>query len=499
VEGVKDYAIIMLDADGRVVSWNAGAQRFKGYSDEEIIGKHLSTFYVPEDVKLGKPQKALETAATIGRFEDEGWRIRKDGSRFWESVIITALHDKTGKLRGFAKVARDITEHREAESLKLRTQRLESIGTLAGGIAHDLNNALAPILMGVELLRLSYPDAAGTVDIMEASARHGAGMVRQLLTFAKGIEGEQILINPRHLFDQIGAIVEGTFPKSIVLRKRCPSNLHAILGDATQLYQVLLNLCVNARDAMPNGGTLTLDAENAEIDETYASSYPDAKLGSYVVWRVRDTGTGIPPEVLERIFEPFFSTKGPDKGTGLGLSTVLGIVKSHGGFIRVYSVSGQGSTFSIHLPADPSAAAIRGESTTTSNPFVAHGEMVLVVDDEATVRKISRSVLTAMKFQVVTASDGTEALMQVAEKRADIRVVITDLHMPNMDGLTFVRVLRHMMPSVGIIVSSGRVDERDRLAFKELGVTTLLEKPFSREKLIAALQLVLQSPVSFSI
>ncbi|MFZ1054363.1 MAG: response regulator, partial [Opitutaceae bacterium] len=367
------------------------------------------------------------------------------------------------------------------------------------GIAHDLNNALAPILMGVELIRLSYPDASGTVDLMEASARHGAGMVRQLLTFAKGVEGEQILINPRHLFDQIGAIVENTFPKSISLRKRCPSNLHAILGDATQLYQVLLNLCVNARDAMPDGGTLTLDAENCEIDETFASSFPDAKVGTYVVWRVRDTGTGIQPEVLERIFEPFFSTKGPEKGTGLGLSTVLGIIKSHGGFIRVYSVIGQGSTFAIYLPADPSAAASGGVSSTTRSPFLAHGEMILIVDDDSTVRRISRSVLTAMKFQVVTASDGTEALMQVAEKRADLRVVITDLHMPNMDGLTFVRVLRHMMPKVGIIVSSGHVEERDRLAFKELGVTTLLEKPFSREMLIAALQSVLQNDVSFSI
>jgi PAS domain S-box-containing protein len=482
-----------------VISWNAGAQRFKGYSDDEIIGKHFSTFYIPEDVDQGKPQKALDTARTVGRFEDEGWRIRKDGSRFWESVIITALRDKSGRLRGFAKVARDITEHREAQLLTLRTQRLESIGTLAGGIAHDLNNALAPILMGVELIRLSYPDASGTVDLMEASARHGAGMVRQLLTFAKGVEGEQILINPRHLFDQIGAIVESTFPKSISLRKRCPSDLHAILGDATQLYQVLLNLCVNARDAMPDGGTLTLDAENCEIDETFASSFPDAKVGTYVVWRVRDTGSGIQPEVLERIFEPFFSTKGPEKGTGLGLSTVLGIVKSHGGFIRVYSVIGQGSTFAIYLPADPSAAASGGVSSTTSSPFLAHGEMVLIVDDDSTVRKISRSVLTAMKFQVVTASDGTEALMQVAEKRADLRVVITDLHMPNMDGLTFVRVLRHMMPKVGIIVSSGHVDERDRLAFKELGVTTLLEKPFSREMLIAALQSVLQNDVTFSI
>jgi len=499
VENVKDYAIIMLDTEGIVVSWNPGAQRFKGYSDEEIIGKHFSAFYVPEDVKLGKPQKALETAAAVGRFEDEGWRIRKDGSRFWESVLITALHDKTGKLRGFAKVARDVTERREAESLKLRTQRLESIGTLAGGIAHDLNNALAPILMGVEMIRLQYPDAAGTVDIMDASARHGAGMVRQLLTFAKGIEGEQVLINPRHLFNQIGDIIEATFPKNITLQKRCPSTLHPILGDATQLYQVLLNLCVNARDAMPNGGTLALDAENAEIDETYAGNFPDAKPGWYAVWRVRDTGTGIPPDVLERIFEPFFSTKGPDKGTGLGLSTVLGIVKSHGGFVRVYSTPGQGSTFAIYLPADTSDSALRAEPTTTGNPFLAHGEMILVVDDDTSVRKISRSVLTALKFQVITASDGTEALMQVAEKRADLRVVITDLHMPNMDGLAFVRVLRHMMPKVGIIVSSGRVDERDRLAFKDLGVTTMLDKPFSREKLIGALQTVLQSPVTFSI
>ncbi len=492
VAGVKDYAIIMLDVSGHITSWNAGAQRFKGYQAAEIIGKHFSQFYPKEDVDAGKPAMELRVATTEGSFEDEGWRVRKDGSRFWANVVITAVRDETGELRGFAKITRDITERRQVEAQRLRTQRLESIGTLAGGIAHDLNNALAPILMGVELLRMQYPERTETIDTMETSARHGAGMVRQLLTFAKGIEGARVLIQSRHLLNEMQSIIEGTFPKNIELRTSFPGKLLAILGDATQLHQVLLNLCVNARDAMPNGGTLIMEAENTEVDAAYASIVPEAKLGRYVVWRVKDTGTGIPPEIMERIFEPFFSTKGPDKGTGLGLSTVIGIIKSHGGFVRVYSVPGQGSTFSIHLPAVASSVGDSMVPFTAKTTLRGNGETILVVDDEAAVRQISRSVLTALNFQVVTAADGTDALIKAAEKRAELRVVLTDLHMPHMDGLSFVRVLKRMLPAAGIIVSSGRLDEREANEFKTLGVSVLLDKPFTQEKLVAALQEVFE-------
>jgi PAS domain S-box-containing protein len=488
VAGVKDYAIITLDVGGHISSWNAGAQRFKGYQAAEIIGKHFSLFYPTEDVEAGKPARELRIATAEGSFEDEGWRVRKDGSRFWASVAMTALRNESGELRGFSKITRDITERRQAEAQRLRTQRLESIGTLAGGIAHDLNNALAPILMGVELLRVQYPDQTDTIDIMETSARHGAGMVRQLLTFAKGIEGARVLIQSRHLLNEIQSIIEGSFPKNIELRTSFPDKLQAILGDATQLYQVLLNLCVNARDAMPNGGTLTLEAENTEIDAAYASIVPEAKPGRYVVWRVKDTGTGIPPEILERIFEPFFSTKGPDKGTGLGLSTVIGIIKSHGGFVRVYSVLGEGSTFSIHLPAAASGVGDSVAPFTTKTTFRGNGETILMVDDDAAVRQISRSVLTALNFQVITAADGTDALIHAAEKRAVLRAVITDLHMPHMDGLSFVRVLKRMLPAASIIVSSGRLDEREAKEFKTLGVSVLLDKPFTQEELVTALQ-----------
>ena len=340
---------------------------------------------------------------------------------------------------------------------------------------------------------MQYPNETEMIDTVESSARRGADMVRQLLTFAKGVEGERLLVDPQHLLKEMAKIIEGTFPKNIQLRTAYAKKLHAILGDATQLHQVLLNLCVNARDAMPNGGTLTLEAENAEIDATYASAVPDAKPGHYVVWRVTDTGTGIPPEILERIFEPFFSTKGPDKGTGLGLSTVIGIVKSHGGFVQVYSVPGQGSTFAIYLPADTSSAT----DDTTCRPklrraFRGQGETILVVDDEANMRQAARAVLTSLNFKVLTAANGVEALVQVAEKRAELRAVITDLHMPNMDGLTFVRVLKSMLPEAGIIVASGRMEEREANEFKALGVVALLDKPFTQEKLEEALKIVFQ-------
>lgn len=427
------------------------------------------------------------------RFEAEHRIIRPDQT---VGIVVssgTPIRNPSGEIVRIGGIAKDVTDRKRVENQMLRAQRLESIGTLAGGVAHDLNNALAPILISVELLKMEYPDALKLIEMVESSAKRGADMVRQLLTFAKGVEGARLLIQPVHLLKEMEKIIRSTFPKNISLRTSYKGPLQTVLGDTTQLHQVLLNLCVNARDAMPEGGTLTLEAENVEIDSAYASAVPEAKPGSYVIWRITDTGTGIPAEILDRIFEPFFSTKGPEKGTGLGLSTVIGIVKSHGGFVRVYSVLGQGTTFAVYLPASGGNSA-QPEQLKQPEAFRGNGELVLVADDEAAVRQAARAVLTALNFNVVTAADGTEALIQVAEKRSELRAVLTDLHMPHMDGLSFVRALKRMLPEVGIIVASGRLEPRETKEFMALGISTILEKPFTQDKLVEALKVIFQKP-----
>ena len=387
-------------------------------------------------------------------------------------------------------------EHRQRQQMEKqmrRAQRLESIGTLAGGVAHDLNNALAPIMMATELLRLEFPDtAARHLEIIRTGCKRGADLVKQLLTFAKGAEGERLLLQPRHLLREMEKLISSTFPKNIELRTCYAKDLPTILGDATQLHQVLLNLCVNARDAMPEGGTLTLKAESLEIDALYAGAVPEAKPGQYVVLRVTDTGSGIPPEILDRIFEPFFTTKGPDKGTGLGLSTSIGIVKGHGGFIRVHSPPGQGSAFAVYLPAAGAGTGDTPLPTQADPAFRGHGETILVVDDEPAVRHVTRALLTGLNFKVLTAADGAAALSQAADKRAEMRAVINDFHMPHLDGPTFVRVLRQMLPEAGLIVASGHLEEQEENEIKELGVSALLQKPFTPEELVAALKTVFQ-------
>ena len=480
----------LTDGAGNVLLVNEAFCRLVGKPRAEIEGKPMCDIYAEANREhiLARHRERFASRSVPAHSEQrlKFW----DGREVWVEVGNCFFEPEPSRpvLLG---LFRDVTGRKLAEGQMLRTQRLESIGTLAGGVAHDLNNALAPIMMATELLRLQFPDTASNyLDLIQAGAKRGADMVKQLLTFAKGAEGERLLLQPRHLLKEMDKLMQGTFPKNIELRTRYAKDLRTILGDATQLHQVLLNLCVNARDAMPEGGTLTLDGENVEIDPIYADAVTEAKPGRYVVWRVMDTGTGIPPEVLDRIFEPFFTTKGPDKGTGLGLSTVIGIVKGHGGFIRVYSVPGQGSTFAVYLPAYGSAAGDAPLLTQAEPTFRGTGETILVVDDEASVREVMRAVLTALNFKVITAGDGTEALVQVAEKRAELRAVITDLHMPHMDGLSLVRVLRARLPQAGIIVVSGRLDEREANEFKALGVSALLDKPFTQEKLVAALKTV---------
>jgi CheY-like chemotaxis protein len=379
------------------------------------------------------------------------------------------------------------------ERQQIRHSRMESLGTLAGGVAHDLNNALAPILMGVGILREKYPRDTEVVDMFQTSALRSAGMVRQLLTFAKGAEGARVAIQLPRLVEEMRGIIHGTFPKNIRLEVRCEKNLPTILGDVTQLHQVLLNLCVNARDAMPEGGTLSLTAEARELDAIYASSVPEAKPGQYIVLRVHDTGTGIPPEIIERIFEPFFTTKNPDKGTGLGLSNVMGIIKGHGGFVQVYSQPRQGSTFAVYLPAS------RRDSDTEHllRPgaiFHGQGQTILLVEDDAAVREVGCAVLQRLNFNPLPATDGADGLMKAVEHRDTLTAVITDLHMPHMDGLAFVRALLRILPDIPVVVTSGRLEDMAREEFEALGVTRQLDKPFTEAQLATLLKSIFAPP-----
>jgi PAS domain S-box-containing protein len=415
------------------------------------------------------------------------------GSVRWIHSRVFFVLNPQGEPYRLVCVASDITESKQMRDQMLRAQRLESLGTLSGGVAHDLNNALSPILMGLDLLRHKFPADADIIDTMEASGKRGASMVGQLLTFAKGVDGERALIHPERLIREIGKLVHGTFPKNISLKTLLPEKEECILGDATQLHQVLLNLCVNARDAMPSGGTLKLEMINVVLTVETASAILNAIPGRYVEWRVSDTGTGISPEVLERIFEPFFTTKAIDKGTGLGLSTVLGIIRSHNGCITVQSTPGEGSTFSVYLPvATDSAIESASAPSTSTAGFRANGELVLVVDDERSIREMTRAVLHTIGFNVLTARDGTEAIIHVAESRADLRLVITDLHMPHMDGLGFARLLRRMTPTTKLIAASGCMDDASIAEFTSIGVDAILQKPFTQESLIGAIKKALE-------
>jgi PAS domain S-box-containing protein len=423
-----------------------------------------------------------------------GWnaeyRIRhKAGHYLWVEDSRRLVRDTTGRPTDIIVVLTNITGRKQTENSILRIQRLESIGTLACGMAHDFNNVLSPIMLTAELLRLDFPEfAPESIDLIETSAKRGAEMVKQILTFVKGSEGERLLVQPEPLLKEMEKFIKISFPKRITLHTSHAGDLRPIMGDATQIQQVLLNLCINARDAMPDGGTLTLKAENIEIDAASATAVTGAKAGSYVAWTVTDTGTGIPAEILERIFEPFFSTKGPDKGTGLGLSTVNSIIKGHGGFIQVASLPGQGSTFTVCLPAAGSNAGTAPWPLQSETTFQGNGEAVLVVEENLVEQNLLRGLLTKLNFIVFTASDGTTALTQVAENQGQLRAVITSLHMDNMDGPAFTRVLKAKLPEAGIIVMSGNLDASTAAEFSKLGVVGLLEKPFDAEQMIAVLK-----------
>ncbi len=483
-------AIVMTDRAGSIRLVNRKAEAMFGWSRAEIFGQSVEQLLPEEDrgKHIQQREHFVRANPTLAIPADRPnlHARRKDGTVFPVEIALGSI--ETGEGLMIAAAVRDITERRNAERQANRARRLESIGTLAGGIAHDLNNALTPILLTLDLLKQQYPTEHETLDTVEHSANHAAEMVRHLLAFAKGSEGKRVSLAPRRLLEEMEKIIKGTFPKNIQVRLRAPKDLPTVLGDATQLHQVLLNLCVNARDAMPEGGTLTLEAE--PLDGAVLAELPttgDAPPSRCVVLRVSDTGTGIAPEVLDRIFDPFFTTKEPESGTGLGLFTVAGIVKGHGGLIRVSSQPGRGSTFAVLLPAERHPGAQATPAAPVSD-FTGHGELILYVDDEVTVRDAARSVLERLQFTPLTASDGMSGLVQAVQHRTALHAVVTDLHMPHMDGLAFVRALRKLLPDIPVIVASGRLEATPAQELRKLGVHVMLEKPFTQEKLAAALQ-----------
>ncbi|MFA6546655.1 MAG: ATP-binding protein, partial [Limisphaerales bacterium] len=373
------------------------------------------------------------------------------------------------------------------EAKFLRSQRMESLGSLAGGIAHDLNNALAPILMSVEMLKQvskdPNPNTARMLDAIYSSAKRGAGMVKQILTFARGAEGVQGVVQPKHLIQEMINLTRHSFPQGIQLHTDVALDTWTLLGNPTQLHQILLNLCVNARDAMPKGGTLTLGAGNVRLKTTDAGLSPDAKPGPYVVLTVKDTGMGMTPAVREHLFEAFFTTKAPDKGTGLGLSTVRNIAKNHGGFLTVESEVGMGTTFKVYLPAQETTAATVAAVEQLALPM-GRGELILVVDDEAAIRSIATQTLEAYGYRVVTAKDGAEAVGLCAQNLAGLHLLITDMDMPIMDGPAAIRAVRVLAPRVKVVAVSGSGSLAGSPLLKELNVQTFLHKPFSADDLV---------------
>jgi two-component system cell cycle sensor histidine kinase/response regulator CckA len=483
-------AIFVRDMEGVIQFWNQGAERLYGWTRQEAIGRNLV------EVLQGDPKLfPVITGQTLAKGEWMGdlRHIAKDGRELIVEARSTLMRDKEGHPKSILAINTDVTEKKKMEAQFMRAQRMESIGTLAGGIAHDLNNILAPILMSIDVLKTSSedPQAQSILQTIEVSAKRGADIVRQVLSFARGIEGQRIEVQPKHLVDDLEKIVKDTFPKDIRLRFSIGKNPWTILGDPTQLHQILLNLSVNARDAMPTGGELVVDMENCLIDELYAVSHLEAKPGRYVKMGVSDTGTGIPAHIVEKIFEPFFTTKELSKGTGLGLSTVMGIVKSHNGFINVYSEPNKGTKFNVYLPAlEITSEPSDGDSAQLDLP-TGNGETILVVDDEASILTITSQTLQAFGYHVITASDGAEAVSIYASHRDEISVVLTDMMMPVMDGPATIHALTSLNPAIKIIAASGLNANGAVTKMPEAGVQHFLTKPYTTGELLRALRSII--------
>ena len=460
VQSVTDYAIYMLDRDGRVSSWNAGAERFKGYRAGEIMGKHFSQFYTDEERQAEVPRIALETAEREGRFEAEGWRVRKDGSRFWASVIIDPIRNDEGELIGFAKVTRDLSEKRAIEEQLRQSQKMEAVGQLTGGLAHDFNNLLTGISGSLEMMRMRI--AQGRMADFEryslaaqGAVKRAAALTHRLLAFARRQTLDPKPTNANRLLSSLEELIRRTVGLDIAVEIVGASGLWPTLVDPNQLENAVLNLCINARDAMPDGGKLTIETANKWMDERAARRH-DLQIGQYVSICVTDTGVGMTPEVAAKAFEPFFTTNPSGEGTGLGLSMIYGFARQSGGQVRIYSEVGEGTTMCIYLPRHTEDAAPDEEAENVSSlDQVGEGEVVLVIDDEPTIRMLVAEVLADSGYAVIEAVDGPAGL-KVLESNARIDLLITDVGLPGgINGRQVADAARVQRPNLKVLFITG--------------------------------------------
>jgi PAS domain S-box-containing protein len=486
-------AIYVCGMDGVILYWNQGAERLYGWSSAEALNKGIDSLL---PLNLDQQHSADEQLLGEGSWSGERRQNTKSGHPVVVYSRMTLVRDLQGQPKSVFAINTDITEKKELEAQFLRGQRMESLGALASGIAHDLNNVLMPVVLGVQLLRSSArsEEDMQTLSDMEMGARRGAEIVRQVLTFARGVEGERLAVQPRHLLREMETIVANTFPKNIRIHTEIGEDLWPVLGDATQIHQVLMNLCINARDAMPDGGRIELRASNAadvegarvQTDGAQVWVSPDSKPGPHVCLCVADSGTGISPEHLDKIFEPFFTTKAIGKGTGLGLSTVLGIVRSHGGLVRVVTNMGKGSSFELYFPAAPTAR-VEAAKKVDLGVLGGRGEVIMIVDDEKAVRDIASRILEKFGYRAVPIASGEEALHYFTREQAAVGAVITDMAMPGMDGPELVKRLRAIKPDLLIMGMSGNGENAGVDGKPSWGVGKFLTKPFTVERLLVAL------------
>ncbi|PKA42758.1 hybrid sensor histidine kinase/response regulator [Rhizobium sullae] len=500
VDAITDYAIYMLNPEGRVATWNAGAQRLKGYSQEEIIGGHFSNFYTEEDRAAGEPEHALDVARRDGRFEKEGWRVRKDGSRFWACVVLDAIRDDCGEVIGFAKITRDMTEKREiqyaldqAREELFQAQKMEAIGQLTGGIAHDFNNLLMAVLGSLEILKKRMPEQPELMRLVENAiqgAQRGAALTQRMLAFSRRQELAVKTIDIAMLMDGMADMLQRLVGPLTMLETEVPRDLPAIATDPNQLETAILNLIVNARDAMPGGGKITVRAEERAMGDGNGAVAP----GTYLCISVTDRGEGMDEKTLEQATTPFFTTKGFGKGTGLGLPMVQGLAAQSGGKLVLKSRIGEGTVAELWFPAIPEQDVAPAEhpEQAADHRDLPHSLRILAVDDDSLVLMNTVLMLEDLGYEVIEAASGADALAILAAEQVDL--VISDHAMPRMTGAELAEAIRRDWPQMPIILATGYADIPPGGGLIDL---PRLGKPFSQAQLAEAISRTIAATTAF--